>query len=172
MDESPQTELKDLEPPPVLRPRVPATRLNDARLVSFGIAAVCLLCALYLGSNYHATKQLEDAGTLLAKGQYVAAIRKAESIDQVPQSDAAEAVRAYSYAALGRNAAARRSYGFAIDADPNNYLLHRDLAVVLLRMDNRTGAREELGRALDLNPKLPIPEELRSVAPRSRGRGE
>jgi Flp pilus assembly protein TadD len=152
----------------VLRPRSPAGRFSDTQLISYGIAAVCVLCALYLGSNYHATKQLQDAGTLLAQGRYEAAIRKAESIDQVPESDAAEAVRAYAYAALGRNVAARRAYGFALDADPDNYLLHRDLAVVLLRLGDRTGAREQLAQARELNPRPQIPEELRPVAARSK----
>ena len=45
----------------------------------------------------------------------------------------------------------------AVRRDPNNWVLHRDYAIVLRRLGDRARARTRMGTALALNPRMILP---------------
>jgi len=119
--------------------------------------AVCLLSALYLAANDRDADRVRDADRLGAAGDYAGALRVARDVSAPPQDARALVVQAYALHALGRRPQASRAFARAVARDPNNWVLHRDWAVVLAQLGRRAQAGDEMSRALALNPRMSLP---------------
>lgn len=130
------------------------TRTSQLRL---GLAAICLAGALWLGGALRDEHRLRSAHAALAAGHAAEAARRADAISGHMVDARARQIEARAALLQGDLRGARAALRRAVHAIPNDWAVHRDLAVVLLRLDRRTAARREITRALALNPKLVLP---------------
>ena len=70
-------------------------------------------------------------------------------------------MRGYAHLNRGELRPARAALRAAVLRDPNNWVLQRDYAIVLLRLGERQAARERMGRAQALNPRIVLPTGFR-----------
>jgi Tfp pilus assembly protein PilF len=130
-----------------------------SRLVAIAVAAVCLVAAAYLIVAQRQASDLQHARDLARAGHYGEAVHLAEGISGA-SSTGARAVVAEALARSGGGAAADRAFARAVAADPTNWALRRDWAV-LLYVDGRRGqARRQMEAALSLNPRMDLPTEF------------
>jgi Flp pilus assembly protein TadD len=122
-----------------------------------GAAVVCLLGAVYLEVERRDQVRLKDANELGRKGNYLVAAREAERVSRAPADGRALLVRAYALAGARRDRQASDAFAAAARRDPNNWVIHRDWALLLQRLGNVRRARAEMGRALGLNPRMQLP---------------
>jgi Flp pilus assembly protein TadD len=132
-----------------------------ARLPYAAVALVCALLGLYLATA------AGDEGRLRQAEDDVLAGREAQALDELGGLDGeiaqrAQAVRGYAHLGRGELGPARAALGAAVRRDPNNWVLQRDYAIVLLRAGERGEARERMGRAKALNPRMPLPAGFRT----------
>lgn len=128
-----------------------------ARLTAIAAGAVCLLTAVYLGANDRDADRVRDADQRGAAGDYAGALRVARDVSAPPQDARALLIQAYALQALGRRPQASRAFARAAARDPNNWVIHRDWAILLAQLGRRTQARDEMTRALALNPRMALP---------------
>lgn len=129
-----------------------------------GIAA--LAAAGYLHSQQSDQARVHTANALALAGNYEGAVKEAQLVTRSPARESALLVEARALDALRLYAQADRAYVGALRLDPQNSILHYDRALALIRARNRTGAKRELQRALDLDPRLyPIPPGFRLRLP-------
>lgn len=120
-------------------------------------ALACGLIAAYLALNATDARRVKHANELGASGSYAQAIAVAGKVSSASQRGDAVRVQAYADLALGRDRDAIVAFRQALRHDPQDWVLHRDLASALLLVGARASARVEMGRALALNPKLVLP---------------
>ena len=130
--------------------------MTATRLVSVLAAAACLALGGFLALGQRSESRLERASDALGAGRPDAALAELDGLKGQAAGRAA-AVRARAHAARGDAAAAHRELRAALRRDPNNWVLHRDDAVVLLALGRRSAARRAMHRALALNPRMELP---------------
>jgi Flp pilus assembly protein TadD len=127
-----------------------------ARLPHAAIALVCAVLGISLLAAGRDESRLQRAGDDLRAGRSAAALGEVDGLG----GDAgarAEATRGYAHLGLGELDAARSALRAAVRRDPNNWVLQRDYAILLLRVGDRRAARERMGRARALNPRMALP---------------
>lgn len=130
--------------------------MSSARLAAVALALVCAVFGVYLAVSSRGEAALERAQSDLAAGRESAALAELDGLDGEIGARAA-ALRAHAYRDSGRLRPARQALQTAVRRDPNNWLLQRDYAVVLLALGERAKARARMSRATALNPRMPLP---------------
>jgi len=130
-----------------------------SRLVAIAVAAVCLVAAAYLIVGQRQASHLQHARDLARAGHYGEAVRLAEGISGA-SATAARAVVAEALARSGGGAPADRAFARAVAANPTNWALRRDWAVLLYADGRRGQARRQMEAALSLNPRMDLPTEF------------
>jgi Flp pilus assembly protein TadD len=115
------------------------------------------LIAVYLALNGTDARRIRHANELGARGLYSQAIAVAGKVSSASQRGDALRIAADTDLALGRDRDAVVAFRRALRHNPEDWLLHRDLASSLLLLGAQASARVEMGRALELNPKLVLP---------------
>lgn len=114
----------------------------------------CLVGALYLS-------QSAAESAILDRGEPPPGIGEREFVPgpdpAAPNVARARLLRAYALRDLGRDRDAARAFELAARREPRNWVIQRDLALVLARGGDIEAANAALRRALALNPRLPIP---------------
>ncbi len=132
-------------------------RARSARLAAIPVAVGSLLAALYLAGAQRDAAHVDDANRLGAQGRYADAERAARRAEREPASTRARLVEAYALRDQGRIAEAERAFADVARADPNEWTVRRDHAVLLARLGRREAAAREMARALQLNPRMRLP---------------
>lgn len=114
----------------------------------------CLLGAAYLGVNAHQASIVSEADELSAAGHADQAITKARQASNFPAAGRADLVEAYALAQLGDYEASARAYERAAQREPSNWVIRRDWAIALERAGEGARSREQLNRAMALNPLM------------------
>jgi Flp pilus assembly protein TadD len=134
------------------------------RLSFLAIALGCSVLGAYLAVQSGREARLEQASADVSAGRGAAALAK---LDGAGGADSrATRLRGAAYFAAGRTALAVSSFRAAARRDPNNWLVQRDYAVVLLRARHRARAQARMRVALALNPRMPLPHGF--AAPKHR----
>lgn len=132
-----------------------ACRMNPTPIASVAIALVCASLGIYLAVSSRGEGRLDRAGADLLAGRNAEALRELEGLEGESGSRAA-ALRGRAFRNSGRLEQARREFQTAARRDPNNWVLQRDYARVLLALGERTKARARMSRARALNPRMPL----------------
>jgi Flp pilus assembly protein TadD len=127
-----------------------------ARLPFIAVALACAVLGVWLAGASGDEARLQRAGDDVAAGRSAEALAELDGLDG-DAADRAAAVRGYAQLGAGRLKRARSDLRAAVQRDPNNWLLQRDYAVVLLRVGERARARARMSRALALNPRMALP---------------
>ena len=130
--------------------------MNATRLPFVAVALVCASLGVYLAVSSRGEARLARANADLAAGRNADALAELEPLDGEIGRRAA-ALRGYAHRDSGRLQAAREAFQIAARRDPNNWVLQRDYAGVLLRLGERAKARARMSRAKALNPRMPLP---------------
>lgn len=125
-----------------------------ARLAAIAASGACVLAAAYLWGARDDALQAGAARGLLDDGSYGAAADKAAA---APADARALRIRAYALRDAGNSGAAGTAFAAAAAADPENWLLRRDWAVLLAQVGDRAGAAKQMAVALGLNPRMKLP---------------
>lgn len=120
-----------------------------------------LLLAGYLALAAHDAIRVRDGTRALERGDQAAAADHVRDVVREPAAAQAAILRAFAARGQRDPAAAERAFADAVDRTPNDWALRRERATNLLELGQRDAARRELVRALDLNPRMPVPPELR-----------
>ena len=116
-----------------------------------------MLAAFYFALHAQSANRLRDASRLGAAGDYRAALDNARRVRGAPEGNRALLLQGYALSGMGRRAAAARALRRAAQAEPNDWAIHRDRALVLVRLRRLREAHAEMGRALQLNPRMRLP---------------
>jgi len=129
----------------------------DATRLSFvAVALVCAAFGVFLAVSGRGEARLSRANADVIAGRNAEALAELDGLDgEIDRR--AETVRGYAYLASGRPGPARKALQAAVRRDPNNWVLQRDYALVLLRLGDRAKARARMSRAKALNPRMPLP---------------
>ena len=127
-----------------------------ARLPLILLAVLCAVFGILLAVSSRGEAALERAQTALAAGREDEAIRELDGLGGETGQRAA-AVRGYAYRSSGRLRSARKAFQLAVRRDPNNWVLQREYAQVLLALGQRAKARARMSEAKALNPRMPLP---------------
>ena len=127
-----------------------------ARLPLILLAVLCAVFGILLAVSSRGEAALERAQTALAAGREDEAIRELDGLGGETGQRAA-AVRGYAYRSRGRLQSARKAFQLAVRRDPNNWVLQREYAQVLLALGQRARARARMSKARALNPRMPLP---------------
>ena len=152
--------------------RSPLSMSPSDRLATAGASLVCLLAGLYLAQARHDAELLKQANHQGLTRQYEEAVATARQIKRPPSDARALAVEAYALQRLGRPRAASIAFEKAVRRNPNDWVLHRDWAVQLASLGQRRQAAKEMGRALQLNPRLALPPGFTRPRPRPARSGQ
>jgi Flp pilus assembly protein TadD len=125
--------------------------------VAIVFAASCFLGAAYLAARADDASESFDARQLEAAGETDAAVAAARDVPASALNGEALVTEARALAALGEHRAAVAAYRRAVRRRPADWILRRDLALVLAWVGERSKAADQMGRALALNPKMAIP---------------
>jgi len=126
------------------------------RLPFVAVALVCASLGIHLGISSGSEARLGRANADLLAGRNAEALTELEGLGKETGRRAA-ALRARAHRNSGRWGPARREFETAVRRDPNNWVLQRDYASVLLRLGERSKARARMSRAKALNPRMPLP---------------
>lgn len=127
-----------------------------ARLPFLLVALVCAGLGVHLAVTSRSEAALQRAQADLLGGREAAALDELEGLDGEAGRRAA-ALRGYAHRAAGRLEPARRAFQSAARRDPNNWVLQREYARVLLALGERAKARARMSRATALNPRMVLP---------------
>jgi len=133
--------------------------LTRSRLFVIAVAAVCLVAAVYLIVAQRQASDLQHARDLARAGHYGEAVRLAEGVSGA-SATGARAVVAEALARSEGGAAANRAFARAVAADPTDWALQRDWAVLLYVDGQRRRAARQAETALSLNPRMELPTEF------------
>ena len=149
-----------------MRPAIAAghRRRSHARLAAALTGLLCLAGAAYLTLAAGDAAQVERADRAGAAGQLRQALATAREVEREPARTRALVVQAYALRELGRLPEAERAFARALRRHPNDWVLRRDHAGVLLRLGARGRAGQEMARALQLNPRMRLPAGFRRTA--------
>ena len=128
-----------------------------ARLPLLAAALVCAALGAYLALSSGSEATLERATDDVLAGRHADALAEVDDLDGEADRRA-DAVRGSAHLGRGALAPARSALRAAVLRDPNNWVLQRDYAIVLLRLGERARARARMSRALALNPRMPLPQ--------------
>lgn len=118
---------------------------------------LCVCAAAYLGSAARQERAADRAESSLDAGRVQRAQEQARKVDGSWLQARTARLQARAALALGDLPAAEAFVTQAVRRMPQDWSLHRDRAVLLLRLGRRAGARVAIGRALALNPRLVLP---------------
>jgi Flp pilus assembly protein TadD len=130
--------------------------MNATRLSFVAVALVCATLGVYMAVSSRGEARLDRANRDLIAGRSADALAELDGLGGEAGSRA-DALRAYAYLDRGRPGLARRALQAAVRHDPNNWVLERDYAGVLLRLGDRAKARARMSRAKALNPRMALP---------------
>lgn len=132
------------------------------RLSFLAVALVCAALGAVLAVNSRHEARLERANADIASGRPAQALAE---LDGVGGDDGRAArLRGSAYFGGGQVRLALAEFREAARRDPNDWVVQRDYAIVLLRAGQRGRARERMRAARALNPRMPLP---RGFAPES-----
>ena len=138
------------------------------RLPAIAVGILCLAPAAWLGLAQRDAERLEEANRLGAAGRYDAAADEAARVTRDPAAARASLVRAYALREDGDLRRAERAFAIAAREDPANWVVQRDRAVVLARLGRARAASDAMARALQLNPRMPLPAGFAPSRPARR----
>lgn len=118
---------------------------------------LCLFSAAWLGLAQRDASRLEEANRLGGEGRLAEALAEARRVEREPSVRRARLVRAYALRELGDLPAAEQAFRAAARQDPANWVVQRDHALVLAALGRDRAAAGAMGRALQLNPRMPLP---------------
>ncbi len=130
--------------------------MSAARLAFASIAIVCAVLGIHLALTSADEARLDRANAAALAGRHDAALAELDGLAGAAATRA-EKLRAYAYLDTGQLRRSRDSFQSAVRRDPNNWVLQRDYAVVLLRSGERTRARARIRKARALNPRMVLP---------------
>jgi len=130
--------------------------VNATRLPFVAVALVCALLGLYLAISSRGEARLGRASADLVAGRNAEALAELKGLEGQNAGRAA-ALRGRALRDSGRLAPARRAFQVAARRDPNNWVLQREYASVLLSVGERAKARARMSRSKALNPRMPLP---------------
>lgn len=130
--------------------------MNARRLPFIAFALVCLLLGGFLAVSSRDEARLGRANADLVAGRNAEALAELDGVDGEAGRRAA-ALRGYAYRNSGQLERARQAFQQAVRRDPNNWVLQREYAGVLLRVGERAKARARMSRAKALSPRMPLP---------------
>lgn len=122
------------------------------------VALGCLVVAVWLAGSWRDARRVHRAQDAIAAGRLLDAERLAAAASGSSVAVEAARTRAVVALRLGDLARAQRDIAAALKRAPNDWALHRDDAVLLLRSGDRQGARAQIRRALELNPRMTLPD--------------
>jgi len=130
--------------------------MSRARLPFVAMSLVCVVLGVHLAVSSRGEARLGRANAAVLAGNHARALTELEGLDgEVGRR--ASAVRGYAYFGIGQLRRARARLQKAARRDPNNWVLQRDYAIVLLRLGERPKARARMRRAVALNPRMLLP---------------
>ena len=127
-----------------------------ARLPFVLVALLCAALGVHLAITSSSEAALQRAQAALLDGHEAAALAELDGLDGEAGRRAA-ALRGYAHRAAGRLQPARLAFQTAARRDPNNWVLQREYARVLLALGERAKARARMSRAKALNPRMVLP---------------
>lgn len=127
-----------------------------ARLPFVVVALVCAMLGIYLAANSGEEARLGRANADVLAGRGSEALAELEGLGGEAGRRAA-APRGYAYLEVGKLERSRAAFQQAARRDPNNWVLQRDYAIVLLRLGERAKAQARMRRARGLNPRMQLP---------------
>ncbi|HEV2061213.1 MAG TPA: tetratricopeptide repeat protein [Solirubrobacteraceae bacterium] len=127
-----------------------------ARLPFVAVALVCAVLGIYLAVSSGSEASLARANADLLAGRYAEVLAELDGLGG-QAGGRATALRGYAYLATGQLRRSRTALQEAVRRDPNNWVLQRDYAIVLLRLGEREKAQARMRTALALNPRMPLP---------------
>ena len=127
-----------------------------ARLPFIVLAILCAVFGILLAVSSFREAALHRGQTELTAGNNSDALAELEGLEG-ELGDRAAALRGRAYRNSGRLEPARRAFQMAARRDPNNWVLQREYAEVLLALGERAKARARISRARALNPRMPLP---------------
>jgi len=127
-----------------------------SRLAAIAVAAGCVVGGVYLVAAQRQAADLQHASDLARAGHYVQAARAADKVSGA-SATAARGVAAEALARGGGGAPADRAFARAVKADPTDWTLWRDWAVLLFADGQRARARHQMEVAYWLNPRIVVP---------------
>jgi len=133
-----------------------ARSMIAARLPFVAVALVCATFGVYLASISGSEARLDRASTALVEDRSADALAELDGLKGEAGRRAA-GPRGYAYARRGQFKLSRAAFQKAARRDPNNWVLQRDYAIVLLRLGQRAKAQARMRRARSLNPRMPLP---------------
>jgi Flp pilus assembly protein TadD len=113
----------------------------------------CALAALWLLGARDEHVRVRAAVEANAADRPREALRQTDEAVRGTAAGRALAERAYAQARLGRLGDAAVTYRRALRHRPNDWVLHRDLAIVLARLGRTDAAARSAARAAELNPR-------------------
>lgn len=133
------------------------------RLSFLAVALVCGALGAMLAVNSRVEARLEAASVDVSAGRSEQALAELEGLGG--DGGRVARLRGAAHAAAGRPDLAATAFREAARRDPNNWVVQRDYAIVLLASGDRRRARERIRAALALNPRMPLPA---GFVPKSR----
>ena len=143
-----------------IRATVPPSRRHRElpSLVASGLAALlCAVLAVYLVQSAADEDRLKRANERGAAGDLAGAIADARSVDRAPAAARARLTEAYALLEAGRTAEALKAFAAAARRDRDNWVVHRDWAIALVRAGEVERGKRRMARAAQLNPRLRVP---------------
>jgi len=136
--------------------------MTAARLPFVAIAIVCAVLGVHLALTSADEARLDRASGALLAGRGDKALTELDGLEGAV-GQRAERLRAYAYLDTGQLTRSRAAFQTAVRRDPNNWVLQRDYAVVLLRTGERARARARISKAKALNPRIQLPVGFQDV---------
>lgn len=134
------------------------------RLIAVLAAAASLAASAALWSAREDEQQLAQASAAGARGDLRGALAGARELREGTTIEGrAAAIAAAAAFGLGDLRAGTAHLRRAVRARPNDWRLHRDLAVGLAATGRPDAARRAAARALELNPRVVLPPALFNV---------
>lgn len=127
-----------------------------ARLPFVAVALVCAVLGVYLAVRSADEARLDRASGHVLANRHAEALAELEGLEGEADRRAA-GLRGYAYLGTGQLRRSRKAFQVAVRRDPNNWVLQRDYAIVLLRLGERAQARARMRRARALNPRMELP---------------
>ncbi|MBA3327271.1 MAG: tetratricopeptide repeat protein [Solirubrobacterales bacterium] len=135
----------------------------NARILGVAAAALCMGLGVYLAVAHRDEARLEEGNVEALAARYPQAIRAIDDVRDGVAGARADVLRGYAEAARGRFPASAPFFSRALRRDPNNWVLHRDYAVLLRLLGQREKAQARMRRALALNPRMTLPVGFAAV---------
>lgn len=134
---------------------VPSPRAPASPWMAALVAVFCALVAIQLWERRDDERTLRAANEAGTAGRYEQARKLASTLTDGTTAADAWMLRASVAAREGRLESAERALRRALELRPNDWRAHRDLAAVLVLLEERRAAFTEFSRAAELNPKMP-----------------